>query len=123
MCSSVLVVAEPWPTTLTETFNMGSRLLVSLEGSCQAAELNWMGLARGMGVSGPCERHGQWPPPAAAVPNPIISAPALISLSSLFISAWLRIFYIHMASAGEGLPWLVACCVSVPEFRAGLLPK
>lgn len=28
-----------------------------------------------------------------------------------------------MASAGKGLPWLVACCVSIPEFRAGLLPN
>ena len=41
--------------------------------------------------------------------TPTLPAPALISLSFLFISAWLRIFFFHMASAGKGLPWLVAC--------------
>lgn len=70
MWSSVLVAAETWPTTLTETFNMGSRLLVSLEGSCQTAELSLSGLARGTGGSGTGKLLGQWTPPAAAVPNP-----------------------------------------------------
>lgn len=75
MWSSVLVAAETWPTALTETFNMGSRLLVSLEGSCQTAELSLMGLAPVTGVSGTCKLHSQQPPPAAAVPNPHSLAP------------------------------------------------
>lgn len=85
---------------LTETFNTGSRLLISWEGNCQIAELNLMGLARVTGVSGTCWLHRQCSPPEAAVSAP---APTLISLPFLFISSWLRICFVHMASAGKGL--------------------
>lgn len=61
-------------TTPTETFNIGSPVLILLEGSCQMAEMNSMGLAWVTGGSGTCRPCGQCPPPEAAVP-------ALYSLS------------------------------------------
>ena len=59
----------------TETFPVGSLLFASLEGSCQTAEVNPMGLAQAMGVSGLCRLHGPSPPPDSAVPAPYSLSP------------------------------------------------
>ena len=61
----------------TETFPVGSLLFASLEGGCQTAEANLMGLAQAMGVSSLCRLHGPSPPPESAVPAPYSRSPPL----------------------------------------------
>lgn len=54
----------------------------------------------GSTVSVPCLKQLCLPAP----PPPALSAATLTSLPFLFISSWLRVFFVHMASAGKGLP-------------------